>query len=346
MGTRRTRVSVNSDRSKLVKWDNLDMEIINDPTLDKIKRAANALIDGHLVAFPTETVYGLGADAGNEKAVSRIYLVKGRPSYHPLIVHISSIELLDNWAKNIPGYAIKLAREFWPGPLTLILKRSPLAKDFITGGQDNVGLRVPANPIALELLTEFKKIGGVGIAAPSANRFGAVSPTTSEAVEEEIGKFLDQEDSILNGGPCRVGIESTIIDCTEDSPRVLRPGVITEKMIENCLSTKLFSSNEDIKMKFSGSFKSHYSPKAQVKLSGLAQPGDGFIALSKIATPSGAIRLASPRDVNQYAAQIYSALRLGDAKGIKTIVVIPPEGSGLEVAIADRITKAASQICT
>jgi L-threonylcarbamoyladenylate synthase len=317
------------------------MEIISNPTQDEIKRAANALIDGHLVAFPTETVYGLGAHAANEKAVSSIYSVKGRPIGHPLIVHISSIELLDNWAKNIPDYAIKLAREFWPGPMTLILKRSTLAKDFITGSQNTVGLRVPAHPVAQALLASFEKLGGFGIAAPSANRFGAVSATSSNDVMDEIGSRLHDNDIVINGGSSRIGIESTIIDCTKDLPSVLRPGAITFEMIENCLSMKLFSSNNDIKMKFSGSFKSHYSPKAQVKLSGLAQPGDGFIALSKIATPSGAIRLASPKDVNQYAAQIYSALRLGDSKGIKTIVAIPPEGRGLEQAISDRLSKAA-----
>jgi L-threonylcarbamoyladenylate synthase len=158
------------------------MELINNPTHDQIKKAAIALKDGHLVAFPTETVYGLGADATNEKAVSRIYSVKGRPTDHPLIVHISSINQLDKWAIDIPEHAIKLAKEFWPGPMTLILKRTNLAKDFITGGQDSVGLRVPDQSVALELLNEFKKLGGFGIAAPSANKFGAVSPTTALAV--------------------------------------------------------------------------------------------------------------------------------------------------------------------
>ena len=317
------------------------MRIISNPTPGKIKRAANALIDGDLVAFPTETVYGLGADATNEKAVSRIYSVKGRPTGHPLIVHISSIKQLEIWAKNLPDYAIQLAREFWPGPITLILKRSALAKDFVTGSQDTVGLRVPAHPVAQKLLASFEKLGGFGIAAPSANRFGAVSATSSDDVIEEIGKDLDANDVIINGGSSSIGIESTIIDCTKDMPSVLRPGAITRKMIENCLSTKLLLINEDAKMKFSGSFKSHYSPKAQVKLSGPVLPGEGFIALSKTITPSGAVRLASPNDAIQYAAQIYSALRLGDAKRLKTIIAIPPEGDGLERAIFDRLSKAA-----
>ena len=317
------------------------MEIINNPTPDEINRAAKALRDGHLVAFPTETVYGLGADATNEKAVSRIYSVKARPTYHPLIVHISSIEQLENWAKNLPDYAIQLAGEFWPGPMTLILERSALAKDFVTGSQDTVGLRVPAHPVAQKLLASFEKLGGFGIAAPSANRFGAVSATSSDDVMDEIGSRLHDNDLVINGGSTSIGIESTIVDCTKGNPSVLRPGAITLKMIENCLSTKLPLINEDAKMKFSGSFKSHYSPKAQVKLSGPALPGEGFIALSKTITPSGAIRLASPNDAIQYAAQIYSALRLGDAKGLKTIIAIPPEGDGLERAIFDRLSKAA-----
>ena len=342
MGTRSPRVSVNSDRSKLVKLDDSDMGIISNPTQDEIKRAANALVDGHLVAFPTETVYGLGADAANEKAVSRIYSVKGRPIGHPLIVHISSIDQLKNWAKNIPDYAIKLAREFWPGPMTLILKRSPLAKDFITGKQDNVGLRVPANPIALALLTEFEKIGGVGIAAPSANRFGALSPTSSEAVEEEIGKFLDQADSILNGGPCRVGIESTIIDCTEDSPRVIRPGVITEEMIEKIISANVIPKHSGNNVKTSGLLESHYSPKAKVLLNSVAVAGEGLLAMDGIPTPSGVIRLASPKNIEQFAKGLYQALRSGDQKGLKRIVVIPPIGDGIAEAVRDRLIKAAA----
>ena len=192
------------------------MEFISNCTADAISNAAKALIDGHLVAFPTETVYGLGADATNEKAVSRIYSVKGRPSDHPLIVHISSMNKLDQWAIDIPDYAIKLAREFWPGPMTLILPRTDLAKDFITGGQNNVGIRVPAQPIALALLKKFEELGGQGVAAPSANRFGAVSPTTARAVEEELGSFFDKNDLVLDGGPCLVGI---CLLYTSPSPR-------------------------------------------------------------------------------------------------------------------------------
>ena len=205
------------------------MTIISNCTATVINEAAASLLRGNLVAFPTETVYGLGADATNKEAVARIYEVKGRPVGHPLIVHISSMEHLDKWAKDIPEYAIKLARSFWPGPMTLILPRTDLAKDFITGSQDNVGIRIPSHTVALELLKEFEAQGGAGLAAPSANRFGAVSPTSAKAVEIELDNFLDPSDRILDGGSCRIGIESTIINCTSKSPSILRPGFITKK---------------------------------------------------------------------------------------------------------------------
>ena len=318
------------------------MEIISNPTPDEIKKAAKALKNGHLVAFPTETVYGLGADATNEKAVSRIYSVKGRPTDHPLIVHISSVKQLDKWAIDIPEYALKLANEFWPGPMTLILKRSSLAKDFITGGQDNVGVRVPIQPVALALLAKFDEIGGFGVAAPSANRFGAVSPTNSDAVEEELGKFLNKEDLILDGGQCQIGIESTIIDCTNGAPSVLRPGAITIEMIERETLIKVISSGSQIIVKASGLLDSHYSPKAKVVLNTAALPGDGFLALENIPTPTGATRLATPPTIEQFAMELYGALRSGDQKGIKRIVVIPPEGDGMAEGIRDRLSKAAA----
>ena len=314
------------------------MEIINNPTHDGIKKAAKALKDGHLVAFPTETVYGLGADATNKKAVSRIYSAKGRPTDHPLIVHISSINQLEKWAIDIPERAIKLAKEFWPGPMTLILKRTDLAKDFITGGQDSVGLRVPDQSVALELLKEFEKLGGFGIAAPSANKFGAVSPTTAEAVEEELGNFLYRDDLILNDGQCAVGLESSIIDCTKDQPTILRPGAISSKMIKELVGN--IQNEKNTKVRASGQFKSHYSPKAIVVLDKKPEPGDGFIAMANIETPIGAIRLGSPRTVQEFAKILYSALRSGDKKNLQKIVVIPPTSTGLAEAIKDRLIKA------
>jgi L-threonylcarbamoyladenylate synthase len=330
-------------RSKPVKWDDLRMDFISKCTADTISNAAQALIDGHLVAFPTETVYGLGADATNEKAVSRIYSVKGRPTGHPLIVHISSINKLDQWATEIPDYAIKLARQFWPGPMTLILPRTDLAKSFITGGQNNVGLRVPDQPIALALLKKFEELGGHGIAAPSANRFGAVSPTTAQAVGEELGDYLDSNDLVLDGGQCLVGIESTIIDCTGLAPRMLRPGVITVEMIEKVLKVNAKDNEEKSEVKAPGLLDSHYAPKAIISLNSIAEPGDGFLALSEFQTPTGAIRLASPSTLEQYARDLYSALRSADQQGLKKVAVLLPEGVGLAAAIRDRLTKAANR---
>jgi L-threonylcarbamoyladenylate synthase len=296
------------------------------------------------VAFPTETVYGLGADATNEKAISRVYSVKDRPAGHPLIVHISSINKLDQWAIDIPDYAIKLAREFWPGPMTLILPRKNLAKDFITGEQNNVGLRVPDQPIALALLRKFEELGGQGIAAPSANRFGSVSPTTAQAVGEELGDYLDLGDLVLDGGQCSVGIESTIIDCTGSAPRVLRPGAITVEMIEESISSRISSITSIAPIKAPGLLTSHYSPKANVTLNMLAGPDEGFIAMANIPTPHGAHRLASPTNIEEFARSLYEALRNGDRRNLAEIKVMLPKGTGLATAIEDRLIKSSSRV--
>jgi L-threonylcarbamoyladenylate synthase len=318
------------------------MEIISNPTQVNVEKAAKALIDGHLVAFPTETVYGLGAGATNQKAVSRIFSIKDRPKNHPLIVHISSINQLENWTRDIPEYAIKLGNKFWPGPMTLVLKRSALAMDFITGGQDSIGIRVPDQQVALLLTQEFEKLGGSGIAAPSANRFGSVSPTTAQAVEEELGKFLGDEDLILDNGQCKIGVESSIIDCTQVNPVVLRPGAITTEMIEKVSGLKILLKSEESRTRVPGSLESHYAPNANVILSMATMPGEGFIALADVPTPIGAIRLASPASIEDYARDLYKALWLGDKYGLKKISVVEPEGPGLAVAIRDRLGKAAS----
>jgi L-threonylcarbamoyladenylate synthase len=318
------------------------MSIISSNTATGIKDAAITLIKGDLVAFPTETVYGLGADATNMNAVRRIYTVKGRPEGHPVIVHISSIEHLDKWAREIPKYAVKLATAFWPGPMTLILPRTDLAKDFITGGQDNVGIRVPAHTGALSLLKAFEYQGGFGVAAPSANRFGNVSPTTASAVEIELGKYLNHNDKILNGGPCTIGIESTIIDCTKSIPSILRPGVITKKMIELTIGPSyqlIVNQDKEKQIKVPGLLASHYSPKAQIILNGLPSPGDGLIAPASIPTEKGIIRLASPKDAEEYARVLYEAYREGDNLKLNKIYIIAPEGDGIEIAIYDRIKK-------
>lgn len=307
---------------------------------DAIQKAAEQLMAGHLVAFPTETVYGLGADATNEEAVKRIYEVKGRPTNHPLIVHFSSINGMDIWARDIPDFAFDLARAFWPGPMTLVLKRKKIAKDFVTGSQDSVGLRVPSNQIALQLLARFESLGGLGIAAPSANRFGQVSPTSSKDVHAEIGRYLANEDLILEGGQSEIGIESTIIDCRNETPIILRPGAITTNMIYSIVKVDLMNT-EISEIRVSGNLEKHYAPNARVIINQTPIAGQAFIALSNCQTPDNVYRLASPVDIDEFARNIYAAMREADQLGFKELVVVIPEGQGLEIALLDRISKAA-----
>ena len=313
-------------------------DFLSNCAADAITDAAQRLKSGALVAFPTETVYGLGADATNPAAVARIYETKGRPADHPLIVHLADMQDISEWAAEIPDYAIALARAFWPGPMTLILPRTDLAADFITGGQNTVGVRVPDHAIALALLAAFKKVGGKGLAAPSANRFGQVSPTTALAVKEELADFLGESDLILDGGPSLVGVESTIIDCTADAPRILRPGAITIEMIEKV--TGLIMEDRDDVIRVSGSLENHYAPSALILLDGHPRPGDGYIALKSYPTPEGAIRLAAPVDNEDFARQLYGALREADAQGIDSVVVIQPDGVDIAVAVRDRLQRA------
>jgi L-threonylcarbamoyladenylate synthase len=319
------------------------MSIISNCTASALKDAAASLIAGNLVAFPTETVYGLGADASNQQAIARIYEVKGRPTDHPLIVHISSINNLNKWAKDIPDYAVNLARAFWPGPMTLILPRTDLAKDFITGGQNNVGIRVPAHTVALSLLKEFEDQGGYGIAAPSANRFGKVSPTCADDVKAELSDHLNSNDLILDGGPSFVGVESTIINCIKIIPSILRPGAITAAMINDLLGVNIeeVTKNDSDQIKAPGLLESHYSPKAKIYLSGTPSSGDGFIALSKFPTPAGVVRLTSPATNEEYARTLYQGLRLADSKKLSKVFVIEPAGNDIAVAVCDRLQKAA-----
>ena len=315
-----------------------DSQFVSRCTAHAMSNAATSILAGNLVAFPTETVYGLGADASNSDAVAKIYRAKGRPADHPLIVHIGSMDGIGYWADEIPAYAIDLARNFWPGPMTLVFQRSINAKDFITGGQPTVGLRVPDHVVALALLDSAKKIGVQGIAAPSANRFGHVSPTTAEAVREELKEYLSADDTILDGGPSTVGVESTIIDCTTETPHILRPGAITQEMIEEVTGLKVTDAENEIRV--SGSLENHYSPKATVVLNQAPKRGEGFIAMKDVATPAGVIRLSSPTSVEEYARSLYAALRHGDSQGLSTICVIPPSGDGLAVAIRDRLLRA------
>jgi len=303
--------------------------------------AAANLLAGGLVAFPTETVYGLGADARNADAVARIYSVKGRPADHPLIVHVASMDALGDWTADVPGYAISLARDFWPGPMTLVVKRSGLAGDFVTGGQDTVGVRVPNHPVALGLLAAFAKAGGKGVAAPSANRFGNVSPTTAQAVADELGDYLAEGDQILDGGACDVGVESTIIDCTGDVPKILRPGAITQQMIAESTGLEVLGVVEKSAIRVSGSLEAHYAPVATVVLDQSPVAGQGFIAMADVVAGKGVVRLAEPKTHDEFARVLYSALRAADEHGLATVVVQQPIGDGIAIAIRDRLKRAA-----
>jgi L-threonylcarbamoyladenylate synthase len=318
------------------------VEITTNP-----RRAAEAIAAGHLAALPTETVYGLGAHADDQAAIAQVYAAKGRPGDHPLIVHVANTDAIASWVAEIPEFAQRLADRFWPGPLTLVLPRSARARDFITGGQDSIALRVPAHPMALAILKELIDITNdatVGIAAPSANRFGHVSPTTAEHVIDELSGFLTADDVILDGGPCEVGVESTIVDCTGPSPVILRPGFISQRDIEETTGLAVALNSQ---VRAPGTLESHYSPQAQVvlvnatELSNEFKAKSGFIALDHITTPSGLIRVASPVDVEDYASILYSNLRAADAQSLDTVYVVPPTGDGLAVAIRDRLLRAA-----
>lgn len=318
-----------------------------------IIRAAEVLKAGGLVAIPTETVYGLGADARNETAVRRIFRVKGRPETHPLIVHVARSAGLDDWAIGIPPEAHRLAAAFWPGPLTLILRKNPGVPLVVTGGQETIAIRVPNHPDALALLEHF----GGGIAAPSANRFGRVSPTTAADVREDLDGDVD---FILDGGPCAVGVESTILDLTGPEPRILRPGGVTREVLEAFLGRPIaigtgVSSGEAVQTRAPGMLDSHYSPRARVRLetSGTAAaaareelesghrvavwPGGGLLT----GLPRGATVLDVPAKAAERAQSLYTMLRGADRERFDVIVVTLPEASGLDAAVVDRLSRAA-----
>ncbi len=318
-------------------------QFLSNCSANAMAGAAANLLAGGLVAFPTETVYGLGADACNADAIARIYSVKGRPADHPLIVHIASMAGLGDWADNVPGYAISLARDFWPGPTTLVLKRSGLAGDFVTGGQGTVGVRVPNHPVALGLLEAFERAGGKGVAAPSANRFGNVSPTTAQAVSDELSDYLADVDQILDGGACDVGIESTIIDCTGDVPKILRPGAVTSEMITNSTGMEVVGDVGESAIRVSGSLEVHYAPAAKVVLDQSPVAGQGLIAMIDVVAVDGVVRLAAPKTHEEFARVLYSALRAADEQGLGTVVIKQPEGDGIAIAIRDRVKRASSK---
>jgi L-threonylcarbamoyladenylate synthase len=294
-----------------------------------INTAVSILRKGGLVAFPTETVYGLGADAENAAAVRAIFKVKGRPESHPLIVHIGDAKNLSSWASSISDTALLLAQSFWPGPLTLILKRSRRVIDEVTGGQETVGLRIPDHPLALKLLRAF----GAGVAAPSANRFGRVSPTCADHVFRDLGKDVDY---ILDGGTCSVGIESTIVDVSSGDPVILRPGGLSRERLEELLRRKIEILGAG-PVRVSGQLESHYAPRAAVLL---IPPLEAVDRANTLRTEGKRVELLGPEDVT--APNLYASLRRADESGAEWIVVPLPEEVGLGLAVTDRLRKAAA----
>jgi L-threonylcarbamoyladenylate synthase len=297
-----------------------------------VERAAAAIRAGGLVAIPTETVYGLAADATNPEAVARIFEVKGRPADHPLIVHLASAEQVDEWAATIPVSARVLIDAAWPGPLTVIVPRSVGVLDAVTGGHATVGLRVPAHPLALELLHRV----AVGLAAPSANRFGAVSPTTAEHVLHDLGDRLDpRRDVILDGGRCPVGVESTIVDCATSPPQILRAGGVPVEDIQRLLDGEIADTSGPSRA--SGMLASHYAPRCAVRL--VDSPDD---AMALRAGSVGSEVLDLTDDLVTYARELYARLRDADDRGVATLIAVLPPAEGLGHAIRDRLSKAAA----
>ncbi len=307
------------------------MSVPSDLVTRDVERAVAVIRSGGLVAIPTETVYGLAADATNDDAVERIFAVKGRPTDHPLIVHMSAAEDLDRWASTPSDAAVRLAATAWPGPLTVIVPRSGRVSTVVTGGRDTVGLRVPAHPLAHRLLRRC----GTALAAPSANRFGAVSPTSAGHVLDDLGDLLDPvHDAILDGGPSPVGVESTIVDCTVDPPQILRAGGVPSEDIAELLGVVAPASGS---ARASGMLASHYAPSAAVRL---VDSADDAIAL-KAGTP-GAEILDRTDDLPGYARDLYAALRDADRRGVRVLIAVLPPAAGLGHAIRDRLTKAAA----
>jgi L-threonylcarbamoyladenylate synthase len=292
-----------------------------------IDEAIAVLRRGGLVAVPTETVYGLAADASNLSAVRRIFAVKGRPADHPLIVHVADASHLDRWASRVPHSAAVLADACWPGPLTLIVDRAPHVLDAVTGGRGTVGIRVPAHPVTAELLARFDG----GLAAPSANRFGRVSPTTAEHVRADLG---DDVDLVLDGGPSPIGVESTIVDCTVDPPQVLRPGAITIEQIQALLGYATAPSDEPSRAP--GMLASHYAPQATVLLADTPAHAEQLSA-----EHVDALVIGLGAEPTEYARQLYHWLRQADEAGHDTVIALLPAASGLGYAIRDRLFKAA-----
>ena len=319
------------------------------PTPEAIDRAAALIREGRLVAFPTETVYGLGADAGNVRAVRRIFDVKGRPGDHPLIVHVASAAAARRWAREWPDGARALADAFWPGPLTLIVPRAAHVADAVTGGQDSIGLRVPSHPVAQSLLAAFESVGGSGIAGPSANRFGHVSPTTAAHVEADLGADVDM---IVDGGASDVGIESTIVAFVKERPVLMRPGFIALHALERVLGTPLRAMDADAP-RASGTLASHYAPRTQAFLvaadalrTEIARRGERDERTAVLARTSHApdgydgTWLQAPQDARRYAHDLYANLRALDDAGADAILIEAVPDAPEWLAIRDRLSRA------
>jgi L-threonylcarbamoyladenylate synthase len=315
-------------------------------TPELIDRAVEILRRGGVIALPTETVYGLAANAEDELAVRRIFAIKGRPSTHPLIVHLPDADALPGWASSIPEEARRLAAAFWPGPLTLVLRRSPRATDAVTGGQDTVAVRVPHHPVALAVL---RALGG-GLAAPSANRFGRVSPTTAEHVRQDLGGEVDL---ILDGGPCTVGVESTIVDLSSDEPALLRPGGLAAEELERVLGRPVPIRTAST-VRVSGSLESHYAPRVGVELVEPAEAASraerlrvqglrvGVLGPRSLALPRELQRFDIPEDPAGAARLLYLRLREADVAGLDVLLACLPSAQGLGLAVRDRLARAAA----
>ena len=315
--------------------------IVND-----VDKAVTALTSGKLCAIPTDTVYGLAANALDESAVLRVFTAKDRPADHPLIVHVATAQDANEWIAELPQWAIDLTAAVWPGPLTIVGTRTALASDLVTGGQGTVAVRVPSHPIAQELLSKLKMQGIKGLVAPSANRFGHVSPTNASHVLTDLGEYLStNDDLILDGGDCQVGLESTIVLATGPEPVILRPGAITLADIERITGVAATAPSTDAP-RVSGSLDSHYSPMAKVMLIEAGSTIEfgaaaGFLALAQVPTPAGLVRLGSPASNDDFAHELYGCLRAGDDLNLETIYVVPAVGQGLAQAINDRLQRAA-----
>ncbi|MEJ7764608.1 MAG: L-threonylcarbamoyladenylate synthase [Acidimicrobiales bacterium] len=302
---------------------------------------------GGLVAVPTETVYGLGADAADADAVARIFAVKGRPTGHPLIVHVAGTEDIARFAQTVPASALRLTEALWPGPLTVVVRRADHVPPLVAGGKPTLAVRSPAHPVAQALLEAF----GGGIAAPSANRFGRVSPTTAADVRADLG---DDVDLVLDGGPCRVGVESTIVDCTGDQVVVLRPGGVTVEVLEGVLGEPVGRAGGPDSPAVPGSLASHYAPRAEVVLAATVEEAVAVAAAASdrcglllpraVEVPEAVTLLVADEDPAAYARVLYARLREADQLGLDLLVAVPPAEHGLGVAVADRLRRAAHRI--